>query len=134
MELYNELSGFEPEDGEDIEARLGLMRLGIETLVKLLNPFTPHLCEQLWHEMGRDESTFRVAWPEPDPGALTEDEFELVIQVNGKVRAKARAPVAAGEDELRELALSQERVRAYTEGREIRKVIVVPGRLINIVV
>ncbi len=134
MELYNQLSDFEPDEGGNREARLAMMRLGIETLVRLLNPFTPHLCEEIWRELGHEDSTFRLAWPEPDQAALEEDEFELVIQVNGKVRAKLNAPVAAGEDELKDMALSNERIKAYTEGREIRKVIVVPRRLINIVV
>ncbi len=134
MELYNTLAGFDPDKGDNPDARLALMRDGIETLITLLNPFTPHLSEEIWHELGRTESTFRLLWPEHDPRALEMEEFELVIQVNGKVRAKIAVPTSAGKEDLKKLALAHERIQAYTEGKEIKKIIVVPNRLVNIVV
>ena len=134
MELYNALSGFDPDRGEDRPRRRALFRLGLETLVTLINPFTPHLAEEIWRELGHRESTFRLAWPTPDPKGLLREEFELVLQVNGKVRGKAQVPVDASEDELRRIALTHERVRVYTEGKAVKKVIVVPRKLVNVVV
>jgi len=134
MELYNVVSDFNPAADGDLPRRRALLRFALETLVALLNPFTPHLCEELWRELGHQESTFRLAWPRPDPRALQAEEFELVIQVNGKVRGKAMVASDASEAELKAIALSHERVRPYIEGKTVKKVIVVPKKLVNVVV
>jgi leucyl-tRNA synthetase len=134
MELYNLVSDFNPGADGDLPRRRALLRFALETMVTLLNPFTPHLCEELWREFGHADSTFRLAWPQADPRALKSEEFELVIQVNGKVRGKAMVSSEASEDELKSLALSHERVRPYTEGKTVKKIIVVPKKLVNVVV
>jgi leucyl-tRNA synthetase len=100
----------------------------------MLNPFCPHFAEELWRELGYQTSSFRLPWPSYDANALVKDTFELVLQVNGKVRARVEAPVDAGKDELEKLALSNERIKSYIEGQNVRKVIVVPQKLVNVVI
>jgi leucyl-tRNA synthetase len=105
----------------------------IKTLLLLLAPTAPHLAEELWQRIGLKYSIHNQSWPEWDEALATSDEFTLVVQVNGKVRDRLTAPVSVTEDEARKLALEQEKVRPYLEGREVVKVIYVPGKLINIV-
>jgi len=109
-------------------------REGIETLVKLLAPFAPHLAAELWQQLGNPESVHLTSWPELDPSALVVDEITLVIQVNGKFRGKLQAPASADKAELERLALASEVALKHLEGKEIRKTIVVPQKLVNFVV
>ena len=104
------------------------------TLVVLLSPFSPHICEELWRRLGHSDSTLREAWPQYDPKAVVSEESVIVVQINGKVRTRFTAPAETPQDELRQLALENERVKKYTEGKRVRNVVVVPGRLVNIVV
>ena len=106
----------------------------IKTLLLLLAPTAPHLAEELWQRVGYEYSIHNQSWPEWDEALVTSDEFTLVVQVNGKVRDRLTVPVSVTEDEARELALEQEKVQPYVKGREVVKVIYVPGKLINIVV
>jgi leucyl-tRNA synthetase len=106
----------------------------IETLILLMAPVAPHIAEELWARIGRPYSVHQQRWPVADPALAAEDEVEIVVQVNGKVRDKLVAPVNTGEARLRELALASERVQSYVDGKTIRNVIVVPGKLVNIVV
>jgi leucyl-tRNA synthetase len=106
----------------------------IETLILLMAPVAPHIAEELWARIGRPYSVHQQRWPVADPALAAEDEVEIVVQVNGKVRDKLVAPVDTGEARLRELALASERVQAYVNGKTVRNVIVVPGKLVNIVV
>jgi leucyl-tRNA synthetase len=103
-------------------------------LVQLLSPFAPHLGEELWEALGNAPSIVDSAWPSFDPALCVEDEVKVVVQVNGKVRADLVVPVDTPEDELKAMAMASEKVRKHVEGREIRKVFVVPNRLVNIVV
>jgi leucyl-tRNA synthetase len=89
---------------------------------------------QLWRDLGYGEDILRAPWPEPDPQALEQDEIELVLQVNGKLRGHMRAPKSAGRDELEQLALAHDAVTRYTNGQAVKKVVVIPGRLVNVVV
>jgi leucyl-tRNA synthetase len=100
----------------------------------LLSPITPHLADELWERLGKEGFTYRQPWPTADAEAAAEDEITIVLQVNGKLRD--RLVVAAGTpgDEIERLALDNEKIRAETAGRQIRKVIAVPGKLVNIVV
>lgn len=107
---------------------------GIETLLVLLAPFAPHIAEQLWHDLGYTESIHHQPWPEADPEALTVDEINLVIQIKGKTRGTISVPASASKEELEQYARNSEIARRYIEGKEIRKVIVVPGKLVNFVV
>jgi leucyl-tRNA synthetase len=101
--------------------------------VQLLHPFAPHITEELWQDLGGEGSILNAGWPTWDEAALARDQVELVVTVNGKVRTRITVPATAPEAEIRALALSQERIVTLLEGREPRKVIVVPGRLVNIV-
>jgi len=130
MELNNALAR---ETGTDPASR-ALLQEGLETAALLLSPIVPHICEAIWSGLGKPGAIIDAPWPEADPAALTRDELQLVVQVNGKLRANVTVPADAGEDEAREAALSNEAVKRHIEGRTVKKVIVVPGRLVNIVV
>jgi len=105
-----------------------------EGFVKLLYPITPHLGEELWWRFGHDESIAYESWPAYEDRWLETEEVELVIQVNGKLRGRRRVPKGLSDEELRELALAHEDVRRHIEGRTVRKIVVVPDRLVNLVV
>jgi leucyl-tRNA synthetase len=132
MELTNELYRLEPEvaGGSGREA----LREALETLVLLLHPFTPHVCEELWSRLGHEGGLARAAWPVFDAAAAREDSVELAVQVNGKVRGRVTVARDAGEDAVRALALAEPHVAAQLEGRELVKCVVVPGRLVSVVV
>ncbi len=107
---------------------------GIQTLVLLLAPFAPHISEELWHQLGHTESVHTQAWPKFEPAALVADEITLVIQVNGKTRGALQVPAQADKTELEKYALESEVTQRHIEGKVIKKVIVVPGKLVNFVV
>jgi leucyl-tRNA synthetase len=106
----------------------------IDTLLLLLAPSVPHLAEELWEQTGHSYSIHNQSFPSWDEKMVVEEQFTLVIQVNGKLRDRVDVPVSIAEAEARELALSRERVKAHTGSRDIRDIIYVPGRLVNIVV
>jgi leucyl-tRNA synthetase len=124
MELVNDL-------GDDPAAPGA--RFAAETAVSLLQPWAPHVAEELWERLGH-ERLWEQPWPQADPALHEKDSFELVIQVNGKVRDRMEVPAGLPEDELVERAKASERVQAQLNGKEIRKTIVVPGKLVNLVV
>ncbi len=106
----------------------------IDTLLLLLAPSVPHLAEELWERTGHPYSIHNQSFPSWDEKMVVEEQFTLVIQVNGKLRDRVDVPVSIAETEARELALSRERVKAHTGSKDIRDIIYVPGRLVNIVV
>ena len=106
----------------------------IGVLVRLMAPFTPHIAEELWAAIGGEYSVHTQAWPEADDAVAAEDTITLVVQVKGKVRGRVEVPADISEEAAREAALADENVQRYVEGKELRKVIFVPGKLINIVV
>ena len=103
-------------------------------LVVMLAPFAPHVAEELWEMLGGRESVFRQPWPAADAALAAEDSLEIVVQVNGKVRGRLQVPRGTPETELRSRALAEPRVQGWIEGRTVRKLVVVPDKLINIVV
>ena len=105
----------------------------IEGLVKLLAPITPHLSEELWALLGHDKTITYATWPTYDESKLVEDTVQVVLQVNGKVRSHAEVAKDMGKDELEALALADEKVQEFTAGKTVRKVIAIPGKLVNIV-
>ncbi|MFP4694132.1 MAG: leucine--tRNA ligase [Halothece sp.] len=107
---------------------------GIEALIKLLAPFAPHVTEELWHALGNEDSIHQQQWLEADPEALTVDEINLVIQIKGKTRGTISVPANASKEELETYARESDIAQRYLEGKEIKKVIVVPGKLVNFVV
>jgi len=115
------------------EAPAPVQRLALEATVRLLHPFVPHVTEELWAALGHEPSVLAAGWPEYDEAACAEDVLEIPIQVNGKLRARITVPADASEEEIRAVALGSERVKEVLGGATVRKVIVVPGRLVNIV-
>ncbi len=105
---------------------------GLSILLRLLSPITPHVCHALWRELRFGEDVMHAPWPDPDAKALERDEIDYVIQVNGKTRGSAKLPKSADQKTVE--AMAAEAVKKYIEGKAIRKTIIVPGRLINIVV
>jgi leucyl-tRNA synthetase len=104
------------------------------TLVLLLAPFAPYLAAELWEELGGEGGILRAPWPKSDPGLAREDEIEIVVQINGKLVTIVRAAPDADAQTLESAALSDEKVKARTAGKSVVKVIVVPGRAVNLVV
>jgi leucyl-tRNA synthetase len=135
MELVNALLEFE-RVSLDVVARgerAALLREAVETTLLLLGPVCPHITEELWAALGNSTSLFKAPWPSADPGALQREEIQIVVQVDGKVRSRLTVDVHASEAEVREKALADEKVRQWLNGRQVAKVVVVPGRLVNIV-
>jgi leucyl-tRNA synthetase len=124
MELTNEI-GRHPDDPA--------ARFACETAVSLIQPYAPHIAEELWERLGH-ERLWEQPWPTADPGQLEHETFELVVQVNGKVRDRLEVPVGLSEAELVERARSLPNVQAHLDGKEIRRSVVVPGKLVNLVV
>jgi leucyl-tRNA synthetase len=108
-------------------------RAVLEPFVLLLAPYAPHLAEELWSRLGHPETLAYEPWPAYDPALLREDTVTLVLQVNGKVRDRMEAPAGATADALEQLARANPKVQEWTAGKQIRKVIVVPGKLVNLV-
>ena len=116
------------------EANHGVAEEGLSILLRLLSPITPHIAHQLWRELGFGENVIGAAWPEADAGALEQDEIEYVIQIGGKTRGNLRAPKSADKAALEAMVRASELGQRYIADRPVRKVIVVPGRLVNVVV
>ncbi|MEW9796735.1 leucine--tRNA ligase [Alteromonas sp. CYL-A6] len=129
MELLNHLQKAPQESAQDI----ALMREGVDAIVRLLNPITPHICHVLWNKMGHEGDIELAGWPQADQAALVEDEKLIIVQVNGKVRAKMTVAADASKETMEKMAAEQPNVQPFIEGKTIRKVIVVPGKLVNIV-
>jgi leucyl-tRNA synthetase len=106
---------------------------GISILLRLLAPIAPHITHVLWHELGFDGDIIDAPWPEVDESALVQDEIELVVQVNGKLRDKITVPAQADKAAVEKIALASENVTRHIDGKTVRKVIVVPGKLVNVV-
>jgi leucyl-tRNA synthetase len=111
-----------------------LVREGLSLLLRVLSPITPHIAHHLWRELGCGADILDAPWPEPDAAALIEDDIALVVQVNGKKRGEVRVPREADRAAMERIALADPAVRRFVGGQPVRKVIVVPGRLINIVI
>ncbi|MFH1044732.1 MAG: leucine--tRNA ligase [Pseudomonadota bacterium] len=107
---------------------------GMSILLRLLSPIAPHIAHELWRELGCGEDILHAPWPEPDPAALERDEIELVVQVNGKLRGNIRVARTAGKDAIEAAALASEQVQKFVAGQTVKKIVVVPGRLVNVVV
>jgi len=130
MELVNTLSRFVDESDNGRAVR----QEALESIVLLLSPIVPHVTHQLWLDLGHQQAVVSEQWPKVDESALVQNTLELVIQVNGKLRSKLSVSVNAGKDEIEKLALSDEQTIRFMEGKPVKKVIVVPGKLVNIVV
>ncbi len=105
----------------------------IASALTLLSPMVPHVCEELWRDLGHSEPLSAASWPEYDEAALQTDQVTIVVQVNGKLRAKMDVPAQAAKDEIEKMALGEANVEKHIAGKTIRKVVVVPGKLVNVV-
>ncbi len=132
MELLNAVTRF-ADTHEDTNDRL-VIQEALETAILMLAPIVPHFCHALWIHLGHDEAVMNASWPQVDRSALTETSITVVLQVNGKLRDTVEVAKDISKDELEKLALDNEAVKRFTADGTIRKVIVVPGRLVNIVV
>jgi len=119
---------------DESDAAKAVRHEALEAAVLMLAPITPHICHGLWSELGHHEAVIDAAWPVVDEDALQQDRLEIVVQVNGKLRGRVSVPADAGEDEVREIALADENVQRHVSGKALRKVVVVPGRVVNLVV
>lgn len=130
MEMVNymyKLKAEYPPAGKD-------WQFALESLVQLLAPFAPHIAEELWQQLGRADSVHIDHWPTWDDTLLTEKTVLVIVQVNGKMRAKIAAPANSSKDELQTMALANERVQEHTGGAQPKRIVVVPGKLVNIVI
>jgi leucyl-tRNA synthetase len=118
----------------DLEKQEKISRADWETFLILLSPFAPHLAEELWEKIGHKESIFQEEWPEYDPQMILDKEIELIVQINGKVRDKIAVAADLNEEDAKKIVLESEKVKKYVENREVKKIIFVKGRLMNIVV
>ena len=106
----------------------------LETTIILLSPFAPHLAEECWGMLGYTDSVHLHSWPAYDQDSLRVDEVEIVVQINGKIRAKLMVPADLSKEELVAVACAEDRVRSYLNGKEIVRTIAVPGKLVNLVI
>ncbi|RUO65650.1 leucyl-tRNA synthetase [Pseudidiomarina planktonica] len=130
MELLNRLQKAPLDSGTDI----ALMQEALDAVVLMLAPITPHLSEALWQALGHDDDVIFAAWPEVDESAMIASEQLIVIQVNGKMRGKINVPVDATAEQVEAIAMADENVSKFTEGKTLRKKIYVPGKIFNMVV
>ena len=110
-----------------------VLREALERLVTLLYPMAPHICEELWFRLGHSESLLLKQWPGYDEDAIKTEEILIVVQVNGKVRSRVTVPADSSEEEIKKAALDDSKVQTHTASKNIRKVIIVPNKLVNIV-
>ncbi len=129
MELSNLLNKFNLTDGQSMAIRAET----IDIILKSLSPFTPHICHKLWLDLGHKDAIINELWPVIDMQALKQDEIQIVVQVNGKLRAKITVDANAKDNEIESIALVDENVVKFVEGKNIVKTIVVPNKLVNIV-
>ena len=129
MELINDVSRFERQG----EQCLAVEREAIEAAVRLLGPIVPHISHELWQQLGHSEPLIDSAWPQADEQAMVRDSIEMVVQVNGKVRAKIDVAADADADSIKAAAKAHANVQKFIDGLTIRKEIVVPNKLVNIV-
>jgi leucyl-tRNA synthetase len=130
MELINKVGRFDVQTDAD----RAIVREALVAVVLMLSPIVPHICHRLWRVLGHESAVTDVAWPVADQNALHSDTVEIVVQVNGKLRARIQSPANASKDALRDAALGDENVRRFVADKNIRKIIVVPGKLVNVVV
>ena len=137
MELLNDMTTYRQEvidkEAGSTESRK-IWKEVVEKTVLLLSPFAPHVADELWSMIGNKTFTFEEKWPEFNEELTVENSFNLVIQVNGKVRDMIPAKIGISKEEAEKLAFESEKLKKFTAGKEIVKVIVVPNKLVNIVV
>ncbi|HBA67396.1 MAG TPA: leucine--tRNA ligase, partial [Methylococcaceae bacterium] len=130
MELLNAVSKFDSDSGNAKAIR----REALTAIVLMLSPMVPHICQRLWEHLGQSDSLLDSAWPKADSSAMRLDTLEIVVQVNGKLRGKISVAAGASKEQIEAIALDDENVKRFIEDKPVKKVIVVPNKLVNIVV
>ena len=119
---------------KEVSEQLPVMRLAMESLTLLLSPVVPHFAEELWEALGNQTSVLLTQWPTFREEALEKDELVIVVQVNGKLRSRFQVATDSDDETIKEIALKDERIQKFIHGKEIKKLIVVKNKLVNIVV
>ncbi len=132
MKMLNALESAQKSNA-DAALKQAVVREGLSLLLRLLSPMTPHIAHQLWRDLGYGEDILAAPWPEPDAAALTQDEIELVVQINGKKRGSVRVPREADAQAIEVITLADPEIARALDGKPVKKFIVVPGRLVNMV-
>ena len=130
MELVNELNAFEIND--DVDKKV--VKEAIKAIILLLSPIVPHICNRLWLDLGYDSSIIDESWPTHDPELMVQETVEIVIQVNGKLRSKMTVDQSIDDKALEELVMMDEKIKKHTDGQTVKKIIIVPKKLVNIVI
>ncbi len=134
MELVNSIYQFGKPNGDDSLLEAKVLRTAIETVLVLLSPFAPHIADELWERIGNTPPLLAVSWPAYDPSVLESEEIVLVVQVNGKRRGEIKVPAQCTEEDVRSIALKDEKIMKHLAGKAPRRIVLVPNRLVNIVV
>jgi leucyl-tRNA synthetase len=132
MELVNTIYQFRSENDWGPEA-FPVLRLAVETAVILISPMVPHIADEMWYALGHERSVVQEPWPEWDEEAVSEDMQLIVVQVNGRLRNRIYVSPSASDEDVKKAALSDERIKAFIGDQPVRKVVVVPGKLANVV-
>ena len=111
-----------------------VMKAAVEAMILLISPIVPHIAEELWQALGHSESVLKASWPKWSEEALRADEVLIVVQVNGKLRSRIMVPAEATDEQVEQAAIQDPRTQDFIAGKTIRKIVVVPGKLVNIVV
>jgi leucyl-tRNA synthetase len=130
MELVNELYRYKALDNINVP----LVDKAINEMVIVLSPFVPHICEELWEDLGHAERLFNVSWPSYDEKALVKDTIEIVVQINGKVKEKLVIENNSNKEVMEKTALENDKIKSLIEGKNVIKIIAVPNKLVNIVI
>ncbi|MGH8265334.1 MAG: class I tRNA ligase family protein, partial [Steroidobacteraceae bacterium] len=134
MELMNTLQKFDQNADHASAQSRALVQEALETIVLVLAPMVPHVCHELWRALGHTRAVIDEPWPKVDSSALVEDSIEIVVQVNGKLRGRIQVPAQTDQEGVKAAALADENVRKFLGNGTVRKIIVVPGKLVNVVV
>ena len=130
MKILNALSRIEASEDSSVAA---VQREGLSILLRLLSPIVPHMTHALWRELDYGDDVLNAPWPTPDEAALARSFVTLVVQVNGKLRGQIEVPVDAQREMIEQAAQAEPNAQRFVEGRPIRKIVVVPGKLVNLV-
>jgi len=130
MELSNTINAY--RDQEELD--LPVLKKAINTMLLLLSPFSPHIAEELWQYCGHQDSIYHQSWPQWDAEALVQDELEIAVQILGKVRERIMVPSNSSRDDLERIALANSKIQELIKDKKVVKIIVVPGKLVNIVI
>jgi leucyl-tRNA synthetase len=130
MELMNQMGRFDDSSGQG----RAVMQEALETVVLMLSPIVPHVTHALWHALGHEQAIIECHWPEVDAAALVQESMQLVVQVNGKVRGRISVAADAQQADIEAAASGDENVRKHIADRPVRKIIIVPGKLVNVVI